>query len=290
MESAVAALRERGEKFAMALTTLAGRPIEADGQVVGGRAILRLKDVSGVKRELAELDRPLPAPGRRRRRHAHAGRSAAVADLGARRGRQAHLRQRRLCARGRRQGSPARRSRAASSCSTAPRAPTCSAPTKPSRPSPAGCPRSSPAAAASSSTCSTFPTRRGSAGIGIDATEADAMRAELKRMVDAHRRTLDYLATGVAIFGADGRLTFYNTAFRSLWDLDVGVPRPEPERFRDPRPAARRAPAAGAAGLPQMEGRAARGLPGDGGQEHTNGTCPTAARCASSPRPIRKAA
>ena len=52
---AVAALRERGEKFAMTLTTLAGRPIEAEGQVVGGRAILRFKDVSGVKRELAEL-------------------------------------------------------------------------------------------------------------------------------------------------------------------------------------------------------------------------------------------
>ena len=29
------------------------------------------------------------------------------------------------------------------------------------------------------------------------------MRAELERMVDAHRRTLDHLATGVAIFGAD---------------------------------------------------------------------------------------
>ena len=55
----------------------------------------------------------------------------------------------------------------------------------------------------SPSTCSTFPTRRGSAGIAIDATEADTMRAELRRMVDAHRRTLDHLTTGVAIFGAD---------------------------------------------------------------------------------------
>ena len=87
----------------------------------------------------------------------------------------------------------------------------------------------------------TFPTRRGSAGIGIDATEADAMRAELKRMVDAHRRTLDYLATGVAIFGADGRLTFYNTAFRSLWDLDAGFLDQSPsdsamlDRLRDAR-------------------------------------------------------
>ena len=66
------------------------------------------------------------------------------------------------------------------------------------------------------------PTRRGSAGVAIDATEVESMRAELARMVDAHRRTLDQLATGVAIFGADRTLTFYNAAYRSLWDLDSG--------------------------------------------------------------------
>jgi signal transduction histidine kinase len=60
-------------------------------------------------------------------------------------------------------------------------------------------------------------------------------------MVDAHRRTLDYLATGVAIFGADGRLTFYNTAFRMLWDLDPDVLDQSPsdssilDRLRDAR-------------------------------------------------------
>ena len=41
-------------------------------------------------------------------------------------------------------------------------------------------------------------------------------------MVDAHRRTLDQLPTGVAIFAADQRLMFYNAAYRSLWDLDAG--------------------------------------------------------------------
>ena len=50
------------------------------------------------------------------------------------------------------------------------------------------------------------PTRRGSAGVGIDATEVESIRAEMARMVDAHRRTLDQLATGVAIFGADHTL------------------------------------------------------------------------------------
>ena len=40
-------------------------------------------------------------------------------------------------------------------------------------------------------------------------------------MVEAHRRTLDQLSTGVAIFGSDHRLTFYNAAYRALWDLDA---------------------------------------------------------------------
>ncbi len=67
----------------------------------------------------------------------------------------------------------------------------------------------------------TVPAARGSAGIAADATEAELMRGELKRMMDAHRRTLDQLATGVAIFGSDRRLSFYNTAYRSLWDLEA---------------------------------------------------------------------
>src|SRR5262249_58356487 len=67
----------------------------------------------------------------------------------------------------------------------------------------------------------TVPAAHGSAGIGVDATEAELMRAEVKRMMAAHRRTLDELATGVAIFGSDRRLCFYNAAYRSLWDLDA---------------------------------------------------------------------
>jgi signal transduction histidine kinase len=39
-------------------------------------------------------------------------------------------------------------------------------------------------------------------------------------MVEAHRRTLDQLATGVAIFTADQRLEFYNAAYRVLWGLE----------------------------------------------------------------------
>ena len=55
----------------------------------------------------------------------------------------------------------------------------------------------------------------------MDATEAETMRSALARMVDAHRRTLDQLSTGVAMFDAEHRLTFYNAAYRALWDLDA---------------------------------------------------------------------
>ena len=48
------------------------------------------------------------------------------------------------------------------------------------------------------------------------------MRAELARMVEAHRRVLDQLATGVAVFNVDRKLTFYNAALRSLFELDAG--------------------------------------------------------------------
>ena len=67
-----------------------------------------------------------------------------------------------------------------------------------------------------------FRTETGSAGIGIDATEAETMRSALARMADAHRRTLDQLSTGVAMFDADQKLSFYNAAYRALWDLDAG--------------------------------------------------------------------
>jgi signal transduction histidine kinase len=41
-------------------------------------------------------------------------------------------------------------------------------------------------------------------------------------MIEAHRRILDQLTTGVAIFGSNQKLGFYNAAYRSLWELDAG--------------------------------------------------------------------
>jgi signal transduction histidine kinase len=60
------------------------------------------------------------------------------------------------------------------------------------------------------------------AGIAIDRTEVEIMRGEHARMVDAHRRLLDQLATGVAIFDNDRNLIFYNAAFCALFELTPG--------------------------------------------------------------------
>ncbi|HEY5347973.1 MAG TPA: PAS-domain containing protein, partial [Rhizomicrobium sp.] len=56
-------------------------------------------------------------------------------------------------------------------------------------------------------------------GAAIDVTEIAAAEARLQQHVDAHADTLDKLATAVAIFGRDQKLTFYNRAFARLWGL-----------------------------------------------------------------------
>jgi hypothetical protein len=46
------------------------------------------------------------------------------------------------------------------------------------------------------------------AGSASTRPETETMRNELNRLSDAHRHTLDQLATGVASFTADQRLAF----------------------------------------------------------------------------------
>ena len=55
IEHAVEALRASGTSFAMTLRTLAGGLIEATGRALGGRAVLRLRDVTGVQRDLNDM-------------------------------------------------------------------------------------------------------------------------------------------------------------------------------------------------------------------------------------------
>jgi signal transduction histidine kinase len=242
MEQAVEALRSRGEGFAVMLTTLSGRPVEAAGRALGGRAVLRLKDVSGTERELAALStrhadlqrevdglraliEALPAPiwarddGGRivwvNAAFAHAVEAADGADAVKR-----HLEL--LSPAARRSLTAARRAGEAYSA----RLPVIVAGRR------------------RIFDVLDVPTRHGSAGIGIDVTDVETLRSELTRMVDAHRRTLDQLPIAVAIFGADQRLTFHNAAYRALWGLaaDFLDARPTDGAVLDQLRAARKLP------------------------------------------------
>jgi signal transduction histidine kinase len=226
IESAVEALRARGVGFAMTLTTQADRLIEADGQAIGGRAVLRLRNVSGVKQELGDLlvrhhkqieetealrtlvdavTVPIwtrDASGKlifANRAYARAVEARDGADV-VERGTELFDRAARTGLLHAEQTAQAYAGRLPAIVSGTRR----------------------------SFEVQSVPNRSGSAGIGIDVTEADRMRADLARMAEAHRRTLDQLATGVAIFGANQKLAFYNAAYRSLWDLDAGFLDQEP--------------------------------------------------------------
>ncbi|GEQ97686.1 hypothetical protein JCM17844_13230 [Iodidimonas gelatinilytica] len=57
------------------------------------------------------------------------------------------------------------------------------------------------------------------AGYAVDVTEAEEKRAELARVIDGHAETLNSLSSPVAIFDADQKLQFFNSAFSRLFRL-----------------------------------------------------------------------
>ncbi len=59
-----------------------------------------------------------------------------------------------------------------------------------------------------------------SVGAAIDVAALETAQGELDRQISAFDRTLDRVASPVAIFGHDQRLAFYNDAYRRLWELD----------------------------------------------------------------------
>lgn len=218
IEHAVDALRGHGEGFLLNLTTAAGRTIEAMGRAIGGQAIVRIRELSSVRLELAEMSvrhrhlleetealrafaaaAPMPIWGRRtggglsfaNAAYAQATEAADVADVMARNLELLDSADRDDMA----------RALADDKTYTA-RVPVAIG----------GQRRILDIHALN--------VAGGSAGIAIDTTEADALGAALVRMADAHRRLLDQLSSGVAVFDAHKRLAFYNDSYRRLWDLD----------------------------------------------------------------------
>ena len=81
----------------------------------------------------------------------------------------------------------------------------------------------------------------GTIGYALDRTEIESTKSELKRHVDAHGEVLESIHAAVAIYGADKRLKFFNSAFARLWALEeewlAGGPSLDEllERLRDRR-------------------------------------------------------
>ena len=223
MIRAIEKLRAHGEGFSRSLTTSAGRQIEAEGRAIAGRAVMKLRDVGGIERRLTELSRAhealktdtdalrvmieaLPCPvwvrdAAGELAFANAAYARAVGPVD---GLSAVALGTELVDRAAR----AELERAQGGAMI--RLPVVVA----------GHRRSLDLIEVAGT--------HGRAGIGIDATEVESLRAELARLGEAHRRTLDQLATGVAIFGVDQKLAFHNAAYRSLWGLEAG--------FLDQRP------------------------------------------------------
>ena len=224
LERLVVALRARGESFNVMLRTrtrgdLEAGHVEADGRSVGGRAVLRLRDLAGLRRELAEThDRnkqlsreveglhalmdsvPMPAwllnaTGRlvwANQAYAHAVGADDVGDA--------------VTAGTLLFGEPARdrlkQVRGGDGIAH------CQLPL-----TLAGVERTHEVW--------DFAGERFGAGIAVDVAELEGLRRQLGARDTSHAHTLDQVSTAVAVFGPDRRLVFNNRTFRQLWGLDA---------------------------------------------------------------------
>jgi PAS domain S-box-containing protein len=218
MDHAVNALREAGEGFLLNLTTSTGRSIEAMGRAIGGQAIVRIRELSGLRRELAEMTlrhkglleetemlrgfaaaAPWPIWAKRTSGGLMFANAAYARATEAANGADAVQRDLELL-------DSADRSEMARALSD-------NSAFSGRLPIVVGGERRFYDVHA-------LKVTGGSAGIAIDASEATALRDALVRMAEAHRRTLDQLSSGVAVFDGQRRLAFYNDSYRRLWDLD----------------------------------------------------------------------
>ena len=79
------------------------------------------------------------------------------------------------------------------------------------------------------------------AGMALDRTASEELQSELKRHIEAHAEVLEALGSGIAIFGPDMHLKFFNTAYARLLGLEEEALKDEPhlndihELLRDQR-------------------------------------------------------
>jgi len=236
LEARVAALRSRGEGFTAMLRTRARRGaetaqadfVEADGRSAGGRAVLRLRDLSGPRREVAEgLDRQKKLARDVSGLRALLDAVPMPAWLMHGDGRLAWV------------NAAYARAIGADSAGAAVLAGT-------SLVDPGDPEAVMPAAGQAGSTVvrQDLVTIDGDtaehdivevldpayrAGLVIDISGFDVLRRQLDRRDTAHAESLDLAATALAVFGSDQRLIIHNRTFADLWGLDPAFLRGDPE-------------------------------------------------------------
>jgi signal transduction histidine kinase len=217
LERDIERLRQRGEAFHLPLAGVSGRRYDADGRAVGGRAVLRLREVSGERLELdglreryAEIEaysegllgllEALPTPVWVRD---GAGRLLFVNDayvqaVEARDAEDGLQRQAELLDEPARLAAAEARSKGALW-------------------------RDEITAVVGGERRRLFviqaPFLKGAAAIAFDRQEVLDMRAEFQKQKASHARTLDQLPTAVAIFDGSQQLIYRNAAYEKLWRL-----------------------------------------------------------------------
>ena len=218
VEEAVARLLERGESFAMTAAGLKGRHFEILGRAIAGNAVTRIRDISGDRLQLVRLNdaharalaalegmRKLldltPNPAWTRSREGvidwvNVAYARAVEAVDAATAAEQHLElfdaAARLASQRARRESGQWRAEA-------------------------------PAIVAGRRAMfETYEieTDAGAAGLALDQSEVEKLRVEVENHAGAYRGMADRLPTAVAIFDRAKRLSFYNAAYRQIWDLD----------------------------------------------------------------------
>jgi signal transduction histidine kinase len=218
IKEATERLLSRGEAFAAAVVSLRGRHLEIDGRPVSGAAMLRIRDVSGERLQLAQLrDQFAEAEGALdglRRALEAADMPAWTRDSAGRivwcnipyaRAVDAPDVEAAIEKGGEIFDSTARREAAAALKETG-----------------AWMRRASAVVGGERRTFDAVEARTaaGSAGVVRDVSEIVALKADMERNEDDYSRMIDRLSTAVAIFDKSKRLTFYNAAYRQIWSLD----------------------------------------------------------------------
>ncbi|RDI62483.1 sensor histidine kinase [Microvirga subterranea] len=242
VDGALEQLKQRGESFRLTARTLSGRFIDVEGRTIGGRAILRLRDITGDRAELLVARTDLLA-ARNDLRSMTTLLDAVAYPLWIRDdedrliwANQAYLKaveagsiddatDRSLELLDRQTREESGRQRQAGATFAA---------------------RVTTVMAGQRSVLDVVerPTAGGSAGIAVDVSELEAVRTDLQRQMAAHVRTLDQLPTAVAIFDGSQHLIFSNAAYQQLWGLDSAflASRPLDSEVLDRLRAARKLP------------------------------------------------